>query len=66
MPDDAPLYAAAYRPVHRDDRNAIDVRQAKLDLGQPLPTMPLALRGFDCAPVDLEGSYGRAREDSGV
>ena len=37
-----------------------------LALGQPLPTLPLGLRGAGCVPLELESSYSRAREDSGL
>lgn len=60
------MYAAAYRPVRRDGQNLIDVWLAALTLGKELPTMPLALRGESCVPVDLEASYTRAREDSAL
>jgi Protein of unknown function (DUF4058) len=64
MPDDVLLYAAAYRPVHRDERNEIDVWDATLAVDQPLPTLPLALRGNGSVPLDLEASYTEARRRS--
>lgn len=54
-----PLYASAFRPVERDGRTALDVWQSPAALGQPLPTMPLWLRGGLCLPVELEASYER-------
>jgi hypothetical protein len=66
LTEDSSLYATAYRPVHRQERNQIDIWIAQLALGQPLPTLPLALRGFGCVPVDLETAYARARDDSGL
>jgi hypothetical protein len=62
FPAPAPLYATAYRPVHRQERNEIDLWREPLALGQPLPTMPLAVRGLACLPVDLEGTYTEARK----
>ncbi len=53
MPGDPPAYAAAYRPT--PDR--VDVWWNKLLVGRPLPTLPLALRGRGCVPLDLEGLY---------
>jgi hypothetical protein len=64
MPDDALQYAAAYRPVHRNDRNEIDVWDVRLAIGQSLPTLPLALRGNGSVPLDLEASYTEARRRS--
>jgi hypothetical protein len=54
-----PLYAVAYRPVRRDEATAVDLWRKELALGQPLPTMPLWLRGGLCFPVDLEATYER-------
>ncbi len=51
------LYATAYRPAHREDRNEIDLWREVLALGQSLPTMPLAVRGLGCLPIDMEGTY---------
>ena len=56
----AHLYATAYRPVHRQERNEIDLWRETLTLGQPLPTLPLAVLGLGCLPIDLEGSYMEA------
>jgi hypothetical protein len=64
MPDDVYLYATAYRPVHRNDRNEIDVWDAALAVGESLPTLPLALRGNGAVPLDLEASYTEARQRS--
>ena len=57
FPVPTPLYAAAYRPVHRQVRNEIDLWCESLALGQPLPTLPLAVRGLASLPIDLEGTY---------
>jgi hypothetical protein len=63
-PEDVFLYAAAYRPAHRNDRNEIDVWNSPLAVGQSLPTLPLALRGNGAVPLDLEASYTEARQRS--
>ncbi len=63
-PVDACLYAVAYRPAHRDGRNEIDVWDARLAVGESLPTLPLALRGNGPVPLDLEASYTEARQRS--
>jgi hypothetical protein len=57
-----PLYATAYRPAHRQERNEIDLWREPLALGQPLPTLPLAVRGLGCLPIDLEVTYMDARK----
>jgi len=55
----SPLYAAAYRPVEREGRAALDVWREPLAIGQPLPTLPLWLRGGLCLPVELQVTYER-------
>jgi hypothetical protein len=62
FPTPAHLYATAYRPAHRDQRNEIDLWLQALGLGQPLPTLPLAVRGLGCLPIDLEGTYLEAKK----
>jgi hypothetical protein len=62
FPAPTPLYATAYRPAHRQERNEIDLWREALTLGLPLPTLPLAVRGLGCLPIDLEGTYMEARQ----
>src|SRR5438552_1942374 len=62
LPEQALLYATAYRPARRQERNEIDVWPAPLAVGNPLPTLPLALRGFGYVPLDLEAAYAEARK----
>jgi Protein of unknown function (DUF4058) len=62
FPTPTPLYATAYRPAHRQDRNEIDLWREPLAVGQPLPTLPLAVRGLGCLPIDLEATYQEARQ----
>jgi hypothetical protein len=57
MPDDPFLYAAAYRPFRHPSLEATDVWLAGLAVGQPLPTLPLFLRGGPCLPIELEATY---------
>jgi hypothetical protein len=61
FPTPAPLYATAYRPAHRQERNEIDLWRESLALGAPLPMLPLAVRGLGCVPIDLEGTYMEAK-----
>ena len=62
FPTPTALYATAYRPAHRQERNEIDLWREPLALGQPLPALPLAVRGLGCLPIDLEGTYTEARK----
>jgi hypothetical protein len=64
MAESVRVYAVAYRPVRRSDQNEIDAWPVPLAVGQPLPTLPLALRGNGCVPLDLEGTYTEARRRS--
>jgi hypothetical protein len=57
QPDDVTLYAAAYRPLRRQEREEIDVWPAPLALGGTLPALPLALSAEVALPVDLEATY---------
>jgi hypothetical protein len=66
MSDEATLYAAAYRPVRRGASDEIDVWPAELAVGEPLPQLPLALRGNGVVPVDLEAAYEEAKARSRI
>jgi hypothetical protein len=55
------LYAVAYRPVRRDEQNLLDLWPHALAVGQPLPCLPLGLRGTIFVPVDLEATYSDTR-----
>jgi hypothetical protein len=61
-PADAELYAVAYRPAQRGEQSQLDIWPHALAIGQPLPTLPLALRGAFFVPVDLEARYMEARQ----
>jgi hypothetical protein len=54
LSDDVLLYTTAYRPRRENEENLMDVWTVPLAVGQPLPTMPLALRGAMTVPVDLK------------
>jgi hypothetical protein len=64
FPGDSLLYTVAYRPARREVGDQIDVWPTPLSLGQPLPTVPLALRGAGCVPLDLEAAYTEALQRS--
>lgn len=58
------IYAAAYRPSRQPSGDQVEVWQGPLKLGEPLPTLPLALRNAPTVPVDLEDTYMEARQRS--
>lgn len=58
------LYTVAYRPARRKQGDQIDLWMTPLTIGQPLPTMPLALRGGPTLPLDLETTYSETRAGS--
>jgi len=62
MANDPPLYAAAYRPVHRRMKDVIDLWTWPLSIGGVLPSVPLPLKGVGCVQLDLELSYTEACE----
>jgi hypothetical protein len=64
MPADVFLYAVAYRPARRQDKNEIDLWPVPLTVGGPLPLLPLALKGTRAVPLDLEATYTDARQRS--
>lgn len=64
LPEKEYLSVVAYRPARREERNEIDVWPTALAVGNPLPVVPLALRGAQAVPLDLETTYSEARERS--
>lgn len=56
------LYAAAYHPLRRDERDEIDIWPASLQVGAALPTLPLFPAPDLAIPVDLEDAYVEACE----
>lgn len=60
FPADVNLYATAYRPALRGEKEEIDVWMRPLTLGAPLPTLPLRLTGDLFVPVDFEAAYQEA------
>jgi hypothetical protein len=57
MATEVSLYAVAYRPVRRAEKNEIDVWSHPLSVGGELPILPLALRGARAIPLDLNTTY---------
>lgn len=65
FPAASPLYCVAYRPGRTDaEGDRIEIRPFPLQLGQALPSMPLALRGGATVAVELETTYTRTRQRS--
>jgi len=64
FPGTPSVYASAYRPVRRKSVEQVDVRLAPLAVGSALPTLPLALRGGQILPLDLEVTYMEVRRRS--
>jgi hypothetical protein len=58
------LSAAAYQPVAEAEQRTVNVWFESLNVGNPLPVMPLSVRGFGVLPLDLEASYSEACERS--
>jgi hypothetical protein len=57
FPAGVDLYAAAYRPVLRQERPEIDLWRRVCAVGQLLPQMPLRLTEDLFVPVDFEAAY---------
>jgi hypothetical protein len=59
----APLYAASCRWVRNGKRAILETWSHVLQVGQPLPTIPLWLSDVRVVPLDLEQSYEQACDD---
>jgi hypothetical protein len=66
LPKAASTYVSGYRPVHRKKRNLLDLWPAAAPVGQPLPSVPLAIRGGPLLMLDLEASYTDTLRAHGV
>jgi hypothetical protein len=53
----AGLSAVSYRPVGRDEAGQLQTWSESLEVGRPLPTVPLWLQGELPVPLDLEASH---------
>jgi hypothetical protein len=62
LPTDPPLTATSYRPVRVDGADSRELRVRPLEVGRPLPELPLALGGLGHVMLDLEATYEEARE----
>lgn len=64
--DPAPVYAASCRWVRKEGRAVLETWSHVLNVGQPLPTLPLWLTATRAAPLDLEQSYEKACDDLSI
>lgn len=55
-PQGPPLYAIAYRPIVREGCSQIEIWPSALEIGRPLPVLPLALNAEILLPLDLEAT----------
>jgi hypothetical protein len=67
MPD-TPTYVSGYRPIHRRETHAneIEIWPYPASVGQPIPSVPLGLRGGPVVLLDLEATYTAAIEATGL
>lgn len=56
-PEAPPLYTAACRTTKRGDRWTLETWTQSLELGRPVPTVPLWLADNLAVPLELEESY---------
>ena len=64
VPAAGSLSVVAYRPVGRDTDGRLLAWPSALEIGRPLPTVPLWLLGVSAAvPLDLEASHAAACAD---
>src|SRR5688500_17773464 len=62
FPGTPPTYAAAYRAFRRGEEAKVSVWPVTLTVGEPLPVLPLWLRGVaEAVRVDVEAAYTEAR-----
>ena len=69
LPPLPPPFAAAYRvgevvPVGDDMGSLVGLWRRPLQVGQPLPTLPLPLSVHRAVPIDLEETYTRAAKQA--
>jgi hypothetical protein len=57
---DGDIYTTAYKVTGKKGRGKMEVWRRPLEIGQPIPTMPLWLYGGICIPVPLDESYEEA------
>lgn len=56
------LSVTTYHPTGRDEQPVLDIWYRNLEIGQPLPEMPLFLKHGPCLQVDLAETYQQTCE----
>jgi len=56
------IYANAYRQIFREQVAQVEAWRLPLEVGKPLPTVPLYLKGKGWVPLNLEESYMDTRQ----
>lgn len=64
--ESSPLHATAYRPILRDDTPLVNLFHHPARVGEPLPSVPLFLKGGPMMIVDLEATYARTCREQRV
>ncbi len=57
FPPETTLYCVAYRPIVRDQQELIEMWPSRLEIGQTLPVLPLAINAEQSLPINLEATY---------
>jgi len=60
LKESAHLYAAAYRPIRRQESDVAEIWMETLELACELPVLPLALNAQYALPLDLNATYDDA------
>jgi hypothetical protein len=66
MLPDRSTYVAGYRCTHEPERRQIETWPYLAVVGQPIPSVPLALKDGPMIQLDLEGTYTEACMDHNV
>jgi hypothetical protein len=66
FPSATSVYAVAYRSRVVDTQGRIELWPYRLEVGQPLPVLPLAVRGLGALPIDLETTYTTTCHDTRI
>jgi hypothetical protein len=57
LPNDPPIYVVSYGPTVHEGKRVLEMWPHILELGLPVPTVPLRLKGYGCIALDLESTY---------
>jgi hypothetical protein len=62
----AGVYAVAYRSRSLETAGRVEMWPQRLEVGRPLPVLPLVVRGLGVVPIDLETTYNTTCQDSRI